>query len=37
MIHRYDDIDMAIVWETVERDIPYLIQSIESVAPWEAG
>lgn len=37
MIHRYDDIDMAIVWETVERDISYLIQSIESVAPWEAG
>ncbi len=37
MIHRYDDIDMDIVWETVERDIPRLIQVIGSVDPWEAG
>jgi uncharacterized protein with HEPN domain len=36
MIHRYDDIDMGIVWETVMRDIPRLIQMIESVAPSEA-
>lgn len=37
MIHRYDDIDMDIVWETLERDIPRLIQTIESLAPWEVG
>ena len=36
MIHRYDDIDMDIVWETVRRDIPELIQMIESVAPSDA-
>ena len=31
-IHGYDDIDMDIVWDTVERDIPHLIQIIESLA-----
>lgn len=35
MIHRYDDIDMDIVWETVWRDIPRLIQMIEAVNPSE--
>ena len=32
MIHGYDDINMDIVWDTVERDIPHLIQIIESLA-----
>ena len=36
MIHRYDDIDMGIVWETVRRDIPRLIQMIEPLAQSEA-
>ena len=36
MIHRYDDIDMGIVWETVRRDIPRLIQMIEPLAKSEA-
>ncbi|MDD9994089.1 MAG: DUF86 domain-containing protein [Rhodospirillales bacterium] len=31
MIHRYDDIDMDVVWETVERDIPGLIGQLESL------
>ena len=35
MIHGYDDVDMDIVWDTVERDIPHLIQIIESLAPPE--
>ena len=35
MIHGYDDIDMDVVWDTVERDIPHLIQIIESLAPPE--
>ena len=29
MIHEYDDVDMVIVWETVQKDIPSLISSIE--------
>ena len=33
MTHGYDDIDMDIVWDTVERDIPHLIKIIESLAP----
>ena len=36
MIHRYDDIDMDIVWETVEQDIPRLISRLEPLAPLES-
>lgn len=36
MIHGYDDIDMEIVWETVERDIPRLILQLERLVPPEA-
>ena len=36
MIHRYDDIDMAIVWETVQQDIPRLISQLERLAPPES-
>ena len=35
MIHGYDNVDVEIVWDTVERDIPHLIQIIESLAPLE--
>ena len=33
MIHRYDDIDMDIVWETVQRDVPRLIVAVNAVTP----
>ena len=36
MIHRYDDIDMAIVWETVQQDISRLISQLERLAPPES-
>ena len=36
MIHRYDDIDMDIVWETVQQDIPKLISQLERLAPPES-
>ena len=36
MLHGYDDIDMDIVWDTVERDIPHLIQIIELLVPPES-
>ena len=36
MIHGCDDIDMEIVWETVERDIPRLILQLERLVPPEA-
>ena len=35
VIHRYDDIDMDIVWETVERDIPRLIGQLEGLVSEE--
>ena len=31
IIHEYDDIDMVIVWDTVKKDIPALISTIEKV------
>lgn len=33
MIHEYDGVDLDIVWETVETDLPALIQAITPVAP----
>ena len=35
LIHRYDDIDMDVVWETVERDIPRLIGQLERLLETE--
>ena len=37
VIHRYDDIDMDIVWETVEQDIPRLIAKLERLVPEESS
>jgi uncharacterized protein with HEPN domain len=28
MIHDYDDVDMAIVWETVQNDLPTLVSTL---------
>lgn len=36
MIHGYEDIDMDIVWETVDRHIPRLIEQLEPLVPPEA-
>ena len=35
MIHDYDDVDMAIVWETVQNDLPALISALEKLIPPE--
>ncbi|MCY3729002.1 MAG: DUF86 domain-containing protein [Nitrospira sp.] len=35
MIHRYDDIDMNIVWNTAQEDIPHLLAIIEPLASPE--
>ena len=35
VIHRYDDIDMELVWDTVERDIPRLIKQLEGLVSEE--
>ncbi len=36
MIHGYDDIDMDIVWNTVDQDIPLLIPQLEHLVPQGA-
>ena len=35
VIHRYDDIDMDLVWDTVQQDIPRLIAQVERLIPKE--
>ena len=35
VIHRYDDVDMDIVWDTVERDIPRLVAQLEGLVEEE--
>jgi uncharacterized protein with HEPN domain len=35
MIHEYEDIDLAIVWDTVQNDLPPLIALIEPLIPPE--
>ena len=37
VIHEYDDVDLTIVWETVQFDLPNLIASLEPVIPAEEG
>ncbi len=31
MIHEYDDVDLVIVWETVNNDLPPLIDELEKI------
>ena len=35
MIHRYDDVDVSIVWDTVRNDLPPLIVMLESFPSLE--
>jgi uncharacterized protein with HEPN domain len=35
MIHEYDDVDLAIVWDTVKNDLPRLISLLEPIIPPE--
>ncbi|MFC1464118.1 MAG: DUF86 domain-containing protein [Candidatus Brachytrichaceae bacterium NZ_4S206] len=36
VIHKYDDVDLIAVWDTVMNDLPDLIQKIELLVPPEA-
>lgn len=33
MIHEYDDVDLLIVWTTLQNDIPPLIAELEKIIP----
>jgi uncharacterized protein with HEPN domain len=35
MIHDYDGVDTVMVWETVKKDLPVLIATLEKVLPSE--
>lgn len=35
LIHVYDDVDLAIVWDTVQNDLPPLITQLEKIVPLE--
>jgi len=35
VVHEYDDVDMAIVWDTVQHDLPDLIAAIKHLVPPE--
>ena len=35
MIHDYDDVDLEIVWDTIQRDLPRLIESLKPLVPPE--
>jgi uncharacterized protein with HEPN domain len=35
MIHDYDTIDLTVVWDTVQRDLPPLIAELEKIVPPE--
>ena len=31
MIHEYDGVDLVVVWETIHRDLPLLVDSLEDI------
>lgn len=33
LIHRYDEVDIEVVWTTLEEDVPALISEVERFAP----
>jgi uncharacterized protein with HEPN domain len=35
VIHQYDDVDLTIVWDTVQTDLPPLIAALEQITPPE--
>ena len=37
LVHRYDDVDLTIVWESAQRDIPLLIAYVDPLVPRDEG
>jgi len=33
LIHMYDELDLEIVWDTIEKDIPGLLNELEKILP----
>ena len=34
--HKYDEIDLSVVWDTAQKDLPSLVRVLEEVLPPEA-
>jgi uncharacterized protein with HEPN domain len=37
LIHDYDDVDLAVVWETLQKDLPTLLSFVSPLLPSEKG
>ncbi|WP_231621370.1 HepT-like ribonuclease domain-containing protein [Synechococcus elongatus] len=37
LVHEYDDINLSIVWNVVETELPVLIQELKALIPPETG
>ena len=35
LVHKYEDIDLDVVWDTIKRDLPRLIESLKPLVPPE--
>jgi len=35
VIHEYDSIDLDIIWDIVENDLPFLVKELEKISPSE--
>lgn len=35
LVHKYDDIDLDIVWDTVQKSLPMLVSELEKILPLE--
>jgi uncharacterized protein with HEPN domain len=33
MIHEYDDVDLSLVWDTVQIDLPALVSALQRIVP----
>ena len=37
IIHEYDEIDLEIVWDTMQKDIPRLISLVKPLVPYDSS
>lgn len=35
VIHEYDTIDLDVIWDIVEHDLPFLVKELEQIAPTD--
>jgi len=35
VVHEYDSIELDIIWDIVENDLPFLVKELEKIVPSE--